>query len=383
MKILFVIDSFFTGGAEFSTLEIVRFLKENRIQISVCKLKNKEPQYDASLFGLDTSDVFTLPSGGFWTKRKALQKSIQEFKPDIIHSVLFNSNLMVRSIRVVDKSFIHLESLVNHSYSSERLKDPRVKGYKLELHRWFNLITARFGTDHFHPNGASVMQHFQEKLFISSKKITLVYRGRNSKNFEVAPTPRTDLGIEYDKIVLINVGRQDFQKGHDLLVESVASLPNSIKDKIVVLIVGREGNATSSLQKLVQEKKLEKTILFLGHRTDVSALLKMSDIFIFPSRFEGLPGALIEAEAASLPIICSNVSMMLEVVEPKKNALTFDLNKVQDLSIAIESLVDDKELRTAFAAKSRMIFEERFQIEAVHQMMLSLYQKLVNAKKIK
>ncbi len=381
MKILFVIDSFFTGGAEFSTLEIVRFLKENGIQISVCKLKNKEPQYDASLFGLDSSDVFTLPSGGFWTKRKALQKSIQEFKPDIIHSVLFNSNLMVRSIRVFDKSFIHLESLVNHAYSSERLKDPRVKAYKLELHRWFNMITARFGTDHFHPNGASVMQHFQEKLHISSKKMTLVYRGRNSKNYEVAPTPRTDLGIENDKIVLINVGRQDFPKGHDLLVESVASLPNSIKEKIVVFIVGREGNATSSLQKLLTEKKLEKTILFLGHRTDVPALLKMANIFIFPSRFEGLPGALIEAEAASLPIICSHVSMMLEVVEPNKNALTFDLNKVQDLSKAIESLVEDKELRTTFSTKSRMIFEERFQIEAVHQMMLSLYQKLVNAKK--
>jgi glycosyltransferase involved in cell wall biosynthesis len=243
------------------------------------------------------------------------------------------------------------------------------------------MITARFGTDHFHPNGASVMQHFQEKLFISSKKMTLVYRGRNSKNYEVTPTPRTDLGIENDKIVLINVGRQDFQKGHDLLVESVASLPNAIKEKIVVLIVGREGNATSSLQKLLPEKKLENTILFLGHRTDVPALLKMADIFIFPSRFEGLPGALIEAEAASLPIICSHVSMMLEVVEPNKNALTFDLNKVQDLSKAIESLVEDKELRTTFSTKSRMIFEERFQIEAVHQMMLSLYQKLVNAKK--
>jgi glycosyltransferase involved in cell wall biosynthesis len=377
MKILFVIDSFFTGGAEFSTLEIVRFLKENRIQISVCKLKNKEPQYDASLFGLDTSDVFTLPSGGFWTKRKALQKGIQEFKPDIIHSVLFNSNLMVRSIRVVDKSFIHLESLVNHSYSSERLKDPRVKAYKLELHRWFNMITARFGTDHFHPNGASVMQHFQEKLFISSKKMTLVYRGRNSKNYEVAPTPRTDLGIENDKIVLINVGRQDFQKGHDLLVESVASLPNSIKEKIAVLIVGREGNATSSLQKLVPEKKLEKTILFLGHRTDVPALLKMADIFIFPSRFEGLPGALIEAEAASLPIICSHLSMMLEVVEPNKNALTFDINIIKDLTDSIALLINDSSLRLKFGLRSRELFEERFKLEAVHQSMMVLYTNLI------
>ena len=380
MKILFVIDSFFTGGAEFSTLEIVRFLKENGIQISVCKLKNKEPEYDASLFGLNASNVFTLSRKGFWAKRRALKKHILEFKPDIVHSVLFNANLMVRSIRVFDKSFIHLESLVNHSYSSERLKDPRVTFYKLELHRWFNMITSRWGTDHFHPNGASVMRHFQEKLFISSKKMTLVYRGRNSKNYEVAPTPKSDLGIENYKIILINVARQDFQKGHDLLVESVALLPNSIKEKIVVLIVGREGNATTSLQKSISENKLEKTILFLGHRTDVPALLKMADIFIFSSRFEGLPGALIEAEAARLPIICSHVSMMLEVVEPNKNALTFALNNVGDFSKAIESLVEDRVLRTKFAAKSRIIFEERFQIESVHQMMLSLYQKLINAK---
>jgi glycosyltransferase involved in cell wall biosynthesis len=377
MKILFVIDSFFTGGAEFSTLEIVRFLKENGIQISVCKLKNKEPQYDASLFGLDISDVFTLPSGCFWTKRKALQKSIQEFKPDIIHSVLFNANMMVRSIRVFDKSFIHLESLVNHSYSSERLKDPRVKAYKLELHRWFNMITARFGTDHFHPNGVSVMQHFHEKLFISPKKMTLVYRGRNSKNYEVSPAFRTDLGIQNDKIILINVGRQDFQKGHDLLVESFASLPNSIKEKIVILIVGREGNATSCLQRLIVKKKLEKTILFLGHRTDIPSLLKMADIFVFPSRFEGLPGALIEAEAAGLPIICSHLPMMLEVVEPNQNAITFDINKIQDLTDAITLMINDSNLRFKFGQKSRALFEERFQLEAVHQSMMVLYTNLM------
>ena len=381
MRLLFVIDSFFTGGAEFSTLEIVRFLKEKGIQISVCKLKNKEPEYDASLFGLDSSDVFTLPSGSFWVKRKMLKKHIREFKPDVIHSVLFNSNLMVRSIRVFDASFIHLESLVNHSYSSERLKDPRVTFFKLEMHRWFNMIISRFGTDHFHPNGASVMQHFQEKLFISPKRMTLVYRGRNSKNYDVAPTLKSDLGISEDAIVLINVGRQDFQKGHDLLLESVSLLPDSIKEKIVILIVGREGNASSSLHQLILEKHLEKTILFLGHRTDVPALLKMADIFVFPSRYEGLPGALIEAEAAGLPIICSHVSMMLEVVEPTKNALTFALDKVEELTKAIETLVENQALRATFSSKSRLIFEDRFQIDAVHNQMLSLYQKLIHAQK--
>lgn len=378
MKILFVIDSFFTGGAEFSTLEIVRFLKENRIQISVCKLKNKEPQYDASLFGLDTSDVFTLSSGGFWTKRKALQKSIQEFKPDIIHSVLFNSNLMVRSIRVFDNSFIHLESLVNHYYSSERLKDPKVKAYKLELHRWFNMFTLCFGTDHFHPNGATVMQHFQKKLHISPKKMTLVYRGRNSKNYEVTPISKSELGIESDKLVLINVGRQDFAKGHDILIEAISLLPETLLQKIIILIAGREGNLTIALNNLIVEKNLEEKIIFLGHKTEVPALLKMADIFVFPSRFEGLPGALIEAEAAGLPIICSHLPMMLEVVEPNQNALTFDINKIQEFTDSIALLINDANLRLKFGHRSRELFEERFQLESVNKSMMVLYTKLMS-----
>jgi glycosyltransferase involved in cell wall biosynthesis len=205
----------------------------------------------------------------------------------------------------------------------------------------------------------------------------LVYRGRNSKNYEVAPTPRTDLGIENDKIVLINVGRQDFQKGQDLLVESIALLPNSIKERIALFIVGREGNATSNLQKLLTEKKLEKTIIFLGHRTDIPALLKMADIFVFPSRFEGLPGALIEAEAAGLPIICSHLPMMLEVVEPNQNALTFDINKIQEFTDCIALLINDSNLRLKFGNKSRELFEERFQLEAVHQSMMTLYTNLM------
>ncbi|MES2411374.1 MAG: glycosyltransferase family 4 protein [Bacteroidota bacterium] len=381
MKILFVIDSFFTGGAEFSTLEIIRFLKEKGVQIHTCKLKDKLPQYDASLFGFDNSNITTLPKENFFAKRKALKSLIADFKPDIVHSVLFNSNLLVRSIRIFDSSFIHLESLVNHTYSKERLKDPRINSTKLELHRWLNRTTAFFGTDHFHPNGLSVSEHFQQKLSIPSKKMTLVHRGRNSKNYDVTPFPKSEFGIANDQLVLINVGRQDFQKGHDILLDSISLLPDSVKAKVVLVVVGREGNATASIQKLLVEKKLESNVMFLGHRTDVPALLKMADIFVFPSRFEGLPGALIEAEAAGLPIICSHLSMMLEVVEPNQNAITFDIDNTQAVTDAIVLLAENEKVRAQFAKKSRAIFEERFQIEAVHQSMYLLYKKLIKSPK--
>ena len=133
MRILLVIDSFFTGGAEFSTLELFNYLKDKGEEILICKTKEMHPEYNPEAFGLQTSLIRTLPQAGFKAKRKALQTIIADFKPDIVHSVLFNSNLLVRSIRVFDSSFVHIESLVNHTYSSNRLNEPGFTKYKLEF----------------------------------------------------------------------------------------------------------------------------------------------------------------------------------------------------------------------------------------------------------
>ena len=68
MRILLVIDSFFTGGAEFSTLELFSYLKDNGIEICICKTKDMHPQYDPIAFGLDASIINTLPKLGFVEK---------------------------------------------------------------------------------------------------------------------------------------------------------------------------------------------------------------------------------------------------------------------------------------------------------------------------
>lgn len=377
MRILLVIDSFFTGGAEFSTLELFNYLKDKGEEILICKTKEMHPEYNPEAFGLEANLIRTLPQAGFKAKRKALQNIITDFKPDIIHSVLFNSNLLVRSIRVFDSSFVHIESLVNHTYSSNRLNEPRVTKYKLEFYRWLDRITSYFGTDHFHPNGFSVAEHYQEALGISPNKMTVVHRGRRGENYEVASLSKSDFGIPENQLVLINVARQEYQKGQDVLFDAIALLPKDVLNKIHLLIVGREGKATPSLQKQVEDKGISSSISFLGHRTDIPALLNMSDIFVFPSRFEGLPGVLIEAEASGLPIVCTHLSMMLEVVRVNENALTFEINNPNQLASAIERIVTNADLRAVFSKKSKQIFKENFQIESVHQKMHDLYQKLI------
>ena len=201
MKILLVIDSFFTGGAEFSTLELFKFLKENHINIHICKLKKMNPEYEPDAFNLNVDLISTLPNGSFLQKRKTLKKIISEFKPDIIHSVLFKANLLVRSIRFFDSSFVHIESLVNHTYSENRLSEKGVTKFKLEGYRFLDRITAFFGTNHFHPNGYSVAKHYQDKLVIKPSKMTVVHRGRDLNKYVVNPISREEFGIDNDKII--------------------------------------------------------------------------------------------------------------------------------------------------------------------------------------
>jgi glycosyltransferase involved in cell wall biosynthesis len=336
------------------------------------------PEYAPETFNLSNDYIATLPNGDFLYRRKALKKIISQFKPDIIHSVLFNANLLVRSIRVFDSSFIHIESLVNHTYSENRLQEKGVTKIKLEGYRFLDRITSVLGTDHFHPNGYSVAKHYREKLGIEQKKMTVVHRGRDIKKYDVLPFNRKEIGIEENKIILLNVARQEYQKGQDVLLKALILLPKNIFEKVHLLIVGREGKLTTSLFKFVEENKLENNISFLGHRTDIPALLKMSDIFVFPSRFEGLPGVLIEAEAAGLPIICTNLPMMKEVVEVDKNALVFEINNEKQLAECISKLVLDENLKNEFALESKKIFEEKFLLDSVHQKMFDLYNKLLS-----
>lgn len=376
MRIVLVIDSFFTGGAEFSTLELFGFLKESKIEICICKTKEMHPEYDPETFGLDKKNIHTLRTKSFFERRNELQKIISEFKPDVVHSVLLNSNLLVRSIRFFDKSFVHLESLVNHTYSSNRLNEPGVTKLKLNLYKWLDRITSYFGTNHFHPNSHSVAAHYQNELHINPSKMTVIHRGRNANRYEVALLLKSDFGIKENQLVFINVARQEYQKGQDVLLAAISLLPKHELDKVHFLIVGREGKATPMLEQQLVDRGIEDKVTFLGHRTDIPALLNMSDVFVFPSRYEGLPGVLIEAEASGLPIICTNLSMMLEVVKDNQNALTFELNNAEHLAEVIIKLLTDVDLRSRFAKKSKEIFNENFQLESVNFKMLSLYQKI-------
>lgn len=129
---------------------------------------------------------------------------------------------------------------------------------------------------------------------------------------EIAET-RTSLGIAADEKLLLSVGELSANKNHETVVKALAELNNA---KLKYAVCGC-GEQEGHLRELMNRFGIEKQVMLLGYRTDVDRLYASADLFVFPSRREGLPVALMEALASGLSAVCSKVRGNVELTEPE------------------------------------------------------------------
>lgn len=122
---------------------------------------------------------------------------------------------------------------------------------------------------------------------------------------------RAELGVAKNQIAFITVGELIDRKNQDTVLDAMKQLNH---EDAVLLIVGSGANA-DKLKSRIEKEGLGDSVKLLGYRTDVKELLKAADVFVFPSLQEGLPGALMEAMAAGLPCIASDIRGNTDALE--------------------------------------------------------------------
>lgn len=192
--------------------------------------------------------------------------------------------------------------------------------YRTKL-RWFYHHYAiphicKMATNYFACSDDAAKQMFDTKI-IDSKAYYLMKNAidiqRFSFNFETRREMRQALHIE-GKHVIGHIGRFDYAKNHDFLIRLFSEV-NKVDTDSLLLLIGT-GENYEAIQKKVDEYGLKEKVLFLGVRDDVHRLLQAIDVFVLPSRFEGIPFVGIEAQAAGLPCIFStNVDRNIDVTE--------------------------------------------------------------------
>jgi glycosyltransferase involved in cell wall biosynthesis len=378
LKILFVIDGLGTGGAERSLAEALPLFKKNGIKpIVVCFHERAEGmEQSVAKQGFDLRFIRTTS----WLERmQELRKVISLEKPEILHSTLFESNVAGR-LAALGKPTQVLNSLVNTPYVPIRRKEAGISPAKHEAVRLVDSWTARLCTDHFHAITHTVKQHAVKSLRIAPDRVTVVERGRDPLRLgypseERRQRARLQLGLSADAEVLVNLGRLEYQKGQKYLLQAAVRLSEH-RPHLTVLIAGRQGSASKELADMHRKLGLDNIVRFLGYREDAPEILASADLFVFPSLFEGLGGALIEAMALALPIVASDLPELREVVEVGQNAVLVQPASPDDLQVGIEAILEDRQRMAQFGQRSRAIFEERFTLEQSAMRMVELYHKV-------
>jgi glycosyltransferase involved in cell wall biosynthesis len=146
---------------------------------------------------------------------------------------------------------------------------------------------------------------------------------------------------------------------------------------MILIIAGRVGNATPALRAFVSRLGLEERVRFLGHRVDVPEVLAASDIFVFPSLYEGLGGALIEAMALGMPIVASDLPALREIVEPGVSAELVPVGSPERLRQALNKVLGDASFAAQIGSHARSRFLERFTMDTCAPRMIRLYRRVV------
>ena len=170
--------------------------------------------------------------------------------------------------------------------------------------------------------------------------------------------------------LLLSVGRLVYQKGFDLGIRALARL----KHLDWQWNIAGDGPEMESLKSLAREQGISQRVVFLGwqSRQELIQCYKQSNLFLFPSRHEGMPNAVLEAMASGLPVIASRISGNEELVVHEKTGLLVESENIDSLAAALQSLMKDPSRGQQMGATSRQRVEEFFGWENTAQQYAAL-----------
>jgi glycosyltransferase involved in cell wall biosynthesis len=367
MKILFVINSLGTGGAEKLLLDTLPLYKERGIEADLLLLWDNDCMFTQQLRNLNCCKIFVLKKS---PSIKVIYNPLSIFKIakilkdyDLAHVHLFPSQYFVV---LANKSNGNKTKLIytEHNSNNRRLENSLYGTFDKYFYKSYDTIVC-------------ISQEIKGILLKHTKlpldKFHLIENGVNleSINKAIALTKdKIDPTLNSTDIIVMQVAGFRSQKDQYTLIKAMALLPKYYK----LVLVG-DGVLKKDCETLVSELKLQKRILFLGARMDIPQLLKTTDIVVLSSKFEGLSLSSIEGMASGKPFIASGVSGLQEVV--KGAGVLFPVGEEKQLASEISKLIDNPELYASVANACQKRAKE-YDIKVMVEKHVTLYRSFEN-----
>lgn len=181
---------------------------------------------------------------------------------------------------------------------------------------------------------------------------------------------------EQRPMCLLFVGRLSYEKGPDLLIEAFRAVVARNPQAVRLVLLG-EGKLRPVIEEQVRDHVLQKLVEFKGNTFDVRPYLQEADLFLLPSRSEGLSNALLEAMAYGLPVVATRVSGTVDVIQDEVNGLLVEPEDPQAIAQAVQRLLNDAGLAGRLGREARRTVEEKYSLQSVAERYIDLYRELL------
>ena len=200
---------------------------------------------------------------------------------------------------------------------------------------------------------------------------------REKSSSEAGTGLRKELGVGDRDPLILNVGRLTEQKGQIYLVRAMRTVADEMPG--ARLLIAGEGELEDELTAEVRRLNLQENVFFLGLRTDIPHLLDSVQIFALPSLWEGLSIALLEAMAASLPIVATRVSGTDQVLEDGRNGLVIEPRDQGAIARGLLALLSDRSMATTLGETARQKVESEHSSDRVAEQYLRVYDRIMSS----
>ena len=300
------------------------------------------------------------------TDIREMRKLLARLKPDIIHlhggrdswvtagALTFRMDSKARIIRTKHNIF----PIANHTFN------------RWQYGKFFERLVV---VSH------AVRLQCEEKPYINPAKIEVISSALDIERIDAAASSReamrAELGFTPNDVVVAMTGRLRPEKGHDILI---AAAPGLIAKhpRVKLLLIG-SGSLKGDFERQINEAGLAGRVVMTGFRDDVPAVLTAVDLYVQPSRSDGLGTALMEACTTRLPIVASRVGGIPEIIAHEKTGLLCEPESPDSLRECMSRLLNNPQEARRYAEAAREHVLDVFSVETLVKKTIALYEGLL------
>ncbi len=372
MRVVIMLSSVAMGGAERNVVSVLPYIRDLGVDVRLLTLNTRRdsPLLDDFLrSGIQRHDVAArrMIDPAAWSR---FIKVLRDEKIDLVHAQDQDT--------IIYAGLAHLRYRYPTVMTRHVMVEP-TDTWKEAVRARLLLLVAHYGYDRVVAASNAVRYNFARQARIPLDRIQTIYYGSMVDVFDTRDRraeTRARLGWDESTPVVLMVAVLRRGKGHEVLFKAIPALKSAVPG-VKIMLVG-DGELADSLRE--QAAPFGDTVEFMGQRTDVPDLLGASDALVLPSWAEALPNVLIEAGAAGIPAVTTDVGGAKEIVVDGETGYVVppgDAEQLADRLIAV--LTDKTEARRLGDAGYKRV-RAIFSLETQAQQTVELYQRILSSK---